>query len=152
MNHIDYKYLQGYNNPWYCIPCCDEILAFGTLTNKNMLSSVNPPPAFDDDDCFTNNSYAYTSKTSSLSLKPFSDLSLLFNQSSNSSSEQKTNPENVVNSNCYDIDQLQTLKFPEKSKPLFLFHINVCPLNENFDDLQHLLKYIKKAFDIVSVN
>ena len=49
MNHIDYKYLQGYNDPWYCIPCCDGILSFGTLTNKNLLSLVNPPPALDND-------------------------------------------------------------------------------------------------------
>ena len=68
----------------------------------------------DDHDCFTNNSDAYISKNSSLSLKPSSDLSLLFNQFNNSSPEQKTDPENVVNSNYYDIDQLQTLKFPPK--------------------------------------
>ena len=111
LSHIDYKYLQGSNDPWYCISCCDEILPFGTLTNKNFLSLVNPPP----DDCFTNNSDAYISKNSSLSVKPSSDLSLLFNQFNNSSPEQKTDPENVVNSNYYDIDQLQTLKFPEKN-------------------------------------
>ena len=39
LNHIDYKYLQGYNNPWYCISCCGEIFTiwyiskpFDTLT------------------------------------------------------------------------------------------------------------------------
>ena len=74
---------------------------------------VNPPPAPDDHDCFTNNSDAYINKNSSLSVKPSSDLSLLFNQFNNSS-EQKTDSENVVNSNYYNIDQLQTLKFPEK--------------------------------------
>ena len=73
---------------------------------------MNPPP----DDCFTNNSDAYISKNSSLSLKPSSDLSLLFNQFNNSSPEQKSNPANVVNSNYYDNDQLQTLEFPEKNK------------------------------------
>ena len=74
---------------------------------------MNPPPAPDDHDCFTNNSDAYINKNSSLSVKPSSDLSLLFNQFNNSS-EQKTDSENVVNSNYYNIDQLQTLKFPEK--------------------------------------
>ena len=53
LNHIDYKYLQGSNDPWYCISCCDEILPFGTLTNKNFLSMVNPPPVPDDYDCLT---------------------------------------------------------------------------------------------------
>ena len=113
LNYIDYKHLQGSNDPWYCISCCDEILPFGTSTNKNFLSMVNPPhPVPDYHDCFTNNSEAYISKNSSLSLWPSSDLSLLFNQFNNSSPEQNNNPENVVNSTYYDIDQLQTLKFP----------------------------------------
>ena len=113
---------------------------------------MNPPPAPDDHDCFTNNSDAYINKNSSLSVKPSSDLSLLFNQFNNSSPEQKTDPENVVNCNYYAIDQLHTLKFPEKNKPLSLFHINVCSLNKNFDDLQHLLKCTNKVFDIVAVS
>ena len=147
LNHIDYKYLQGSNDPWYCISCCDEILPFGTLTNKN-LTMVNPPPVPDDHDCFTNNSDAYISKNSSLSLKPSLDLWLL----QNNSLQQETDPENVVNYNYYDIDQLQSLKFPEKNKPLSLFHINACSLNKNSDDLQHLLKCTNKVFDIVAVS
>ena len=99
-----------------------------------------------------NSSDVYISENSSLSLKPFSDLSLLFNQFNSSSPEQKIVPENVVNCNYYDIDQLQTLNFLEKSKPLSLFHINACSLNKNFDDLQHLLKCTKKVFDIVAVS
>ena len=105
-------------NLWYCISCCDEILPFGTLANKNFLSLVNPRR----DDCFTSNSDAYISKNSSLSLKPSSDLSLLFNQFNNSSPEQKSNPANVVNSNYYDNDQLQTLEFPEKNKFISIPH------------------------------
>ena len=50
----------------------------------------------------------------SLVLKPSANLSLLFNQFNKFSPEQKLEPENVVNSNYYDIDQFQTLKFHEK--------------------------------------
>ena len=110
---IDYKNLQGSNDPWYCVSCCDEILPFVTLINKNSLSLVNPPP--DDHGCFTSNSDTYINKNSSL-LKPSSGLSLPFNQFNNSFPEQKTDPENVVNFNYYDTDQLQTLKFPESNK------------------------------------
>ena len=39
-----------------------------------------------------------------LVLKPSANLSLLFNQFNNFSAEQKNEPENVVNSNYYDID------------------------------------------------
>ena len=111
---------------------------------------MNSPP--DVDDCFTNNSGTYISKNNSLSLKPSSDLSLLFNQFNNSSPEQKNNPENVVSSNYYDNDQLQTLTFPEKNKLLLPFYINACSLNKNFDDLQHLLKCSNKVFDIVAIS
>ena len=51
--------------------------------------------------------------SSSLALKP-ANLSLLFNQFNNFSPEPKNEPQNVVNSNYYDIDQIQILKFPEK--------------------------------------
>ena len=152
LNHIDYKNLEGSNDPWYYISCCDEILPFGTLTNKIFLSMVNPPPVPDDHDCFTSSSDPYISKSSSLSLKPSSNLSILFNQFNNSSPEQKTDPENVANSNYYDIGQLQTVKFPERNKPLSLFHINACSSNKNLNGLQHLLKSTNKVFDIAAVS
>ena len=49
---------------------------------------------------------------SSLALKLSKNLPLLFNQFKKFSTEQKHQPENVVNSNYYGIDQFQTLKIP----------------------------------------
>ena len=83
-----------------------------------------------------------------LSLKPPSDLSLLYNQFNNTSPEESNDPANVVNSKYYKI---QTLKFPNKHKSLALFHINACSLNKNFDKLEHLLKCTNKVFDIIAV-
>ena len=88
----------------------------------------------------------------SLLFKPSANLSLLFNQFNNFSPEQKNEPENDVNSNYYDIDKFQTLKFHEKNKSLSLFLINACSLSKNFADLQHLLKCTNKVFDIIAVN
>ena len=65
--------------------------------------------------------------------------------------KKNNDPTNVVNSKYYDIDQIQTLKFPNKHKSLALFHINACSLNKNFDDLEHLLKCTNKVFDIIAV-
>ena len=59
---------------------------------------------------------------------------------------------NVVNSNYYDTDQLQTLKIREKSKSLSLLHIYACSLSKSFDDLEHLLKCTNKDFDKVIVS
>ena len=86
-----------------------------------------------------------------LSLKPPADLALLYNQFNNTFPEKDNDPVNVVNSKYYDIDEIQTLKFPKKHKSLSLFHINACSLNKNFDDLEHLLKCTNKAFDIIAV-
>ena len=44
--------------------------------------------------------------------------------------KKNNNPENVVNYKYHDIDQIQTLKFPDKHKSLTLFHINACSLNK----------------------
>ena len=52
--------------------------------------------------------------STSLILKPSANLSVLFNQFNNFSPDQKHEPENVVNSNYYDNDLFETLKFHEK--------------------------------------
>ena len=83
---------------------------------------VNSSPA-----TIKNNDFDATNINSTpLVLKPSANLSPLFNQFNNFSPEQKNEPENVVNSNYYDIDRFQTLKFHEKNKSLSLFHINAC--------------------------
>ena len=56
------------------------------------------------------------SNESCLTLKPPKNLSHLFNELNSFSSDINNTPENVLNSNYYDIDQLQTLKeFTDKS-------------------------------------
>ena len=144
INHVDYKYLQGSNEPWYYISCCSNIFPFGTLTNRDFIPSI------------TNSLSQQRTKNendneSLLSLKPLSDLALLYNQFNNTSPEKNDDPVNVVNSKYYDMDKVQTLKLPSKHKSLVLFHINACSLNKNFDDPDHLLKCTNKVFDIVAV-
>ena len=94
LNHIDYKYLQGSNGPWFCISCCNEIFPFGTLANKNFLSMmiINSSPTT----IKSNDVDATNINSTSLVLKS-ANLSLLFNQFNNFSPEQKNDPENVVN-------------------------------------------------------
>ena len=54
-------------------------------------------------------------------LKPPPILALLFNQFNNYPLEQQIDPENVVDSRDFDIDQIQSLKFPKKEKSLSFF-------------------------------
>ena len=41
---------------------------------------------------------------------------------------------------------------PHKNKSLSLFHLNPFSLTKNFDDLQHLLSYTRKRFDIIAIS
>ena len=93
-----------------------------------------------------------SNKNSSVLLKPPLNLELLFNQYNNSSPEQQNDPENVVNSRYFNIDQIQSLEFCQKEKSLSLFRINTCSLNKTFDDLVYLLKCKNKNFDIIAVS
>ena len=110
--HIDNKHIQGSNNHWFYILCYSEIFPFGTMANKNFLSMMmvnSSSTTIKNNDVDANN----TNRTS-LVLKPSVSVSLLFNQFNSFSPEQKNEPENIVNSNYYDIDQFQTLKFHVK--------------------------------------
>ena len=93
-----------------------------------------------------------SNKNSSVLLKPPLILELLFNQYNNSSPERQNDPENVVNSRYFNIDQIQSLELCQKEKSLSLFHINACSLNKNFDELVYLLKCTNKNFDIIAVS
>ena len=139
LNHNGYKYLQGSSDPWFCLYCCSTIFPFGFLSNRFFI-------------CFKNVSENVSSKNSSIHLTPPPNLALLFNQFNNTSPEQNVDPENVVNSRYFDIDEIQALKLYDKKNSLSFFHINACSLNKNFDDLEYLLKCTNKSFDIIAVS
>ena len=96
-------------DPWYGLSCCSNIFPFETKTNKDFVSSILTTNSF------SQGANSDNDKESLLSLKPPSDLALLYNQFNNTSPEKNNDPENVVNSKFYDIDQIQTLKFPDKA-------------------------------------
>ena len=91
---------------------------------------------------------------SSLSLKPSSNLELLVNQFNNATPENSNDPEKVCSSKYYDIEEIRNIEIPHKNKSLFLFHIDACSLNKNFDDVQNLLNCTqkKKKFDIIAIS
>ena len=91
--------LQGLTDPWFCLSCCNTILPFGNLTDKDFSCSI-----------LNKNYIEISNKNSSVLLKPPPNLKLLFNQFNNSSPEQQNDPQNVVNSRYFDIDQIQSLK------------------------------------------
>ena len=80
---------------------------------------------------------------SSLSLKP-SNLELLVSQFNSANPENSNDPEKVCSSKYYYNEEMHNIEIPHKNNSLSLFHINVCSLNKNFDDVQHLLNWTKK--------
>ena len=81
LNHIDYKYLQGSKEPWYCLSCCSKIFPFGTLTNKDFIPSIIIPNSLSQ--------HGTKIDESLLSLKPPADLALLYNQFNNTFPEKR---------------------------------------------------------------
>ena len=140
---MDYKYLHGYNEPWYCHSCSNTLFPFGGLIYQNFLNFIG------------NNNTTTSSETknlnSSLLLKPLPNLALLFNQFNNAIPENRSDPENVIQSKYYDIDELQKLKTPNKENSLSLFHINSSSLNTNFEELQNLLQSTYLNFDVIAI-
>ena len=68
--------------------------------------------------------------SSNLVLKPPPNLKLLFNQFNNSSEIHGfKDPENVVSCKYYNLEEVQTMKIPNKKNSLSLFHINACSLS-----------------------
>ena len=65
--------------------------------------------------------------------------------------ENCSDPENVIQSKCYDIAELQQLKTPNKENSLSLFHINSYSLNKSFEELQILLKSKNITFDVIAI-
>ena len=120
------------------------LFLFGNLNNQKFLGLVS-----------NNNDNYNESKNSNsfLILKPPPDLALLFNQFNYAIPENNNDPENVIQSKYYDIDELQQLKIPnkEKSLSLSLFHINSCSLNKNFEELQNLLQSTNTQFDVIAI-
>ena len=88
---------------------------------------------------------------SSLLSKPTLKLKLLVNQFNSVTPQNNNNLRNISSSKYYDIDDMHYIEIPNKNKYLFLFHMNACSLNKNFDDLQNHLSCTKANFDIIGV-
>ena len=113
------------------------------------MNNQNFPNLIDNNNTIT--SSETKNLNSSLVLKPPPDLALLFNQFNNAIPENRSDPENVIQSKYYDIDELQKLKIPNKENSLSLFHINSCSLNKNFEELQNLLQCTNINFGVMAI-
>ena len=127
----------------YCLSCTTLMLfPFGNLNNQKLLGFII------NNNNNNNDNNASKNSNSPLILKPLPDLTLLLNQFNNAIPENNCDPENVIKSKYYDIDELKQLKIYNKEKSLPSFHINSCSLNKNFEELQNLLQPTILSFDV----
>ena len=127
LNFIKIQHVSGSDNPRFCFKYNSNILPFGKLNNQNFQLFIL---SFTEASSNTNQN----KENSTLLLKP-PNFSLLFNQFNDLSAESnRNNPENVINSSS-----------------LSLFHFNTYPLNNNFDNLEYLLKTTSDTFDIIAI-
>ena len=115
LNYSDNKHLQKSKESSYCIECCSPIFPFSSLSsNKNFLARCTNTD---------NNSIHWidleNGHSSSLSLKPSSNLELLVNQFNNATPENSNDPEKVCSTKYYDIEEIHNIEIPHKNKSLF---------------------------------
>ena len=142
LNFLDFQHLKACTKPWFCFKCISDLFPLVTLNNQNFNSFV----------LNNKNSNSNANTGSSINLKPPSNISLLFNQFNDLSSDSiNKNAKNMM-TNCkyYDIDDIQKIK--SKPNSLYLFHLNACSLNKKFNDLEHLIKTTNQAFDVIAIS
>ena len=141
LNYVDSQFIKFSNKTWHCYNCSKDLFPITRINNFKLYSLFS--------DRFYWNSY---SNGSCLTLKTTKELSHLFNQFNSFSSDINNTPENVINSNYYDIDQLQTLKEFTDKRSFSLFHLNTSSLTKNIDDFEQLIQSTKSDFDIIAVS
>ena len=107
-------------------------MPFGTLDNTKFMQQIlNSSNRKNDNQIEYNN----------LVLKSPPSLNSLFNQFNNIPQiHNHKDPENVLRCKYYDLEEVQSMKIPNKNNCLSLFHINTWSLNKNFGGLEYLIK------------
>ena len=141
LNYVDSQYITFPNKTWHCYNCNKDLFPLTMINNFKLYSLLSYRFYCNSD-----------SNESCLTLKPPKNLSHLFYEFSFFSSNINNTLENVINSNYYDTDELQTLKeFTDKTS-LSLFYLNTCSLSKNIDDFENLIQSTKTDFDIIAVS
>ena len=92
LNYVDSQYVKFSNKTWHCYNCSKDLFSFTTINNFKLYS------------LFSGRFYCnINSNESCLSLKSPKNLSHLFNEFNSFSSDINNTPENVINTNYYDI-------------------------------------------------
>ena len=116
----------------------------GNLNNKTFIQYINNSNIQNKDNGKNN--------SNNLVLKLLPNLNSVFSQINISyQTHDFKDPKNVVKCKYYNLEEIQTMKIPNKKICLSLFHINTCSLSKNFEDFKYLLKITNTRFDIIAI-
>ena len=101
LNCVDGQLIKIHRS-WFCLLCSNNIFPFTNITNKKLQSVFDNGEYHLDD-------YIYNSTKTCLVLKSQENLTDLFNEFNNLSSDENNNWKNIINCKYYDIDEIQTL-------------------------------------------
>ena len=93
----------------------------------------------------------YQKETCLVLIKPQKNFSDLFNEFNNFSDRNK-NQENVSNCKYYDLNEVKSLNKLNNKSFLSLFHLNICSLSKNVEDLGYLLDSTNRNFDSIAMS
>ena len=148
MNVVDAEIIKnaGSNIFWICMFCSNNLFPFANLNDHKLYQTL----------CQSNNHYRGSSSSYSLNpcstLKPPKNVSNLFIELSNISSQQNKSTENFINCKYFDIDE--SLNNLNHKNALSLSHINTryLSLSKNIEELEYLLDKTKIDFDVIGIS
>ena len=136
---LDFQHIKPCTELWFSFKCISEMFPFGAINNQNFSPFV------------INNKKNNTNTSCSLYLKPPPNLTLLFNQFNDLSSDLiNKNPENMTNCKNYDNDDTQKIRTETIS--FSLYHLNTSSVNINLDNLEYFIKTANQTFNIIAVS
>ena len=103
LNFLGGQLIKNPNSSCFCLHCSNNIFPFSNITSKELQS------VFSNEEYHVDY-YIDNSTKTRLVLKPQENLTNLFNEFNNLSSDQNNNSGNIINCKYYDIDEIQTLQ------------------------------------------
>ena len=140
----EYQNLQVSADTWFCKKCIIDIFPFSCLENFelcNLIISRRPS------DLYLLPSLDIVSKISGLSQLDDSDVDILIST--------RTKPQNLPNSinfKYYYPTDFENLMLTSDQPNFSLFHVNICSLDANFDNLQAALSMLAFPFHIIGIS
>ena len=145
LNFVDDQFIKNSNSSWFCSNCSNNIFPFTNITNEKLQS------VFSNEEYHVDN-YIDNLINTCFVLKPQENLTNLFDEFNNLSSDQNNNSENIINCKYYNIDEIQTLNKLNNKCTLSHFHIHSCSPSKNIEDLEYLLNSTSINFDIIDIS